>query len=186
MNSSIEDIETSMGGNGFKIKLTPPNIDRIHLIKSELKISDIAINKKQESYSYRTWEGGFWNNFLSKFNDDWGWTKKTGTRSYFEIDTKSIKEKIELEIKYIFSNVNTSVNQSIIKPLQEEFNDNFQKLENQIEKIQGDISYRIQNANKSEKDKAELRAQLEAILDFSKILDCDAEELSKAIKEYKQ
>lgn len=178
LNSAIEDIEAGMGGNGFKIKLTPPNIDGIHLIKSDLKISDIAINKKQESYSYRTWEGGLWNDFLSKLNDDWGWTKKTGTRNYFEIDTKSIKEKIELEIKYMFSNVNTSVNQSIIKPLQEEFNNNFQKLENQIEKIQGDISYRIQNANKSEKDKAELRAQLEAMLDLSKILDLDAQELS--------
>lgn len=126
------------------------------------------------------------NNFLNKLNDDWGWTKKTGTRNYFEIDTKSIGKETEQGIKEIFSDVSKVINQSIIQPLQENSNEFFQELEQKIEKIQGDISYRIQNANKSEKDKAELRAQSEKMLNLSEILDYDAEELSKAIKEYKQ
>lgn len=186
LSNVIEDIETSMGKNGFNIKLTPPNMDNIAFITSNLKISEIAIDKKQESYSYRTWEGGLLNNFLNKLNDNWGWTKKTGTRSYFEIDTKSIKKETEQGIEEIFSDVNKVVHQSIIKPLHENFNEFFQELERQIKRIQEDISYRIQNANKSEKDKAELRAQLEEILHLSKTLDYDAQELSKAIKEYKQ
>lgn len=186
LSNVIEDIETSMGKNGFNIKLTPPNIDNIAFITSTLKMSEIAIDKKQESYSYRTWEGGFLNNFLNKLNDDWGWTKKTGTRNYFEIDTKSIGKETEQGIKEIFSDVSKVINQSIIQPLQENSNEFFQELEQKIEKIQGDISYRIQNANKSEKDKAELRAQSEKMLNLSEILDYDAKELSKAIKEYKQ
>lgn len=186
LKNTINNTEKSMSKGGFFIKLTPPEIEEDSLISIKIKISDVNINKKQETYTYEAWEGGWFNEILNKINSNWGYTTKTSTRDYFEIDINSIKNKIEKGIELIFSQVNTSVSQSIKQPLQESSEEYFQKLKGQIEKIQEDILQGMENKIKSEGYQSSLLSKLIEIQKPLLDLSTDSEELSKSIKEYNQ
>ncbi|WP_101103480.1 dynamin family protein [Macromonas bipunctata] len=186
LKNTISNTEKSMNKSGFFIKLTPPEIEEDSLISIKIKISDVNINKKQETYTYEAWEGGWFNNILNKINSNWGYTTKTSTRDYFEVDINSIRNKIEKGIELIFSQVNTSVSQSIKQPLQESSEEYFQNLKEQIEKIQEDILQSMENKRKSEDYQSSLLTKLIEIQKPLLDLSADSEELSKAIKEYKQ
>lgn len=182
LKNSIEEIEKLMSQGGFHIKLTPPNIEGISLAVSNIEISDF-MNEKQESYTYRTWEGGWWNELLNKINDDWGYTEKTGTRNYYQINIESIRKKTEEIIGGVFSkDIEESIETKIKEPLKESFESYFDDLQDQIQKIQGTIRQGIENNKKSKEDINILILKLTEMMKNLPALERDSQELAASIE----
>ena len=183
VNTIAKTIKERMDDDDFRISLAPaaPRFPSLDISSSDLL--DSMVKEKTKTVPRQRRKDGAWGTVCRWFNtDDYGWESYQSTEDYFEIDMPKIKESVLNGIDQAFGNFQTSIAESIQKPLKEDVEAYFSGFKLKIENIRGDLQQGIRD---QESSKAEQEALAKCIARLKKGVPGmlkDGQELSADVK----
>lgn len=176
-------IKERMDEDDFRISLAPPATRFPSLDISSSDLLDSMVKEKTKTVTRQRRKEGAWGTVCRWFKtDDLGWESYEGTEDYFEVDMPKIKESVLNGIDQVFGNFQTSIAESIQKPLTEDVESYFSGFKLKIENIRGDLQQGIRDQESSKDEKEALAKRIAQLRKGVPGMLKDGRELSEDVK----
>ncbi|HEW9976704.1 dynamin family protein [Shewanella algae] len=182
--SILDDLNANMNKGGFEIKLTLPKTSMVAIEIDNDKVLSNMIKEESRTESRSRRSSGAWGTVCRWFNtSDWGWETYSVEKTYYKINLKELRKKTLDGAKNVFANANVSIEQDVVKPMQESCDRFFDELKVVINQLRGDLAQGLVDKNRSREEQEYLANKLSSLKQDGHDVVVDIVELEKDTKE---
>lgn len=180
----LDELNANINKGGFEVKLTLPKTRMVAIEIDNQKMLANMVQEESRTVSRSRRSSGAWGTVCSWFNtSDWGWETYSVEKTYYKINLKELRKQTLDGAKKVFANANTSIEQEVVKPMQESCNHFFNELKGIIDQLRGDLAQGLIDKNRSREEQENLANKLSSLKrDGHDVVD-DIIELEKDTKE---
>lgn len=182
-NEVIGELNKRLKGEGFAIHLKVPHMPHLSMRGDNMNSLHNLIEDKRRWETRKRHKKGVWGTVCSWFNtDDWGTEEYQARVGSIEIDTVKIRKAIAEKVDRIFKDLDSTVQETIKKSLEEQVGDFFDEIKQTVNALRADLNQSILDKQKSQESQKTLATLLRKLKRQAPAIQQDSEALHQDVQ----